>query len=167
MLQLFCCEESLQYMIRNGLHPLFCDLTACTSCYALRTHLQDQLEGNLQLIADVLSQNMSEVYISRNKLQVNKTFTKLFYQNYDKIPNNNLIIKNPLNNVKLNNTSLNTALLSVYDPLDPSQLCFTMELSITTTSTVDCMPLFWLKNGENTLVHHYLTLCYMPSRSRP
>ena len=45
---------------------------------------------------------MSEVYISRNKLQVNKTFTKLFYQNYDKIPNNNSIIKNPLNNVKLN-----------------------------------------------------------------
>ena len=102
MLQLFCCEESLQYMIRNGLHPLFCDLTACKSCYASKTHLQDQFEGNLQLIADVLSQNMSEVYISRNKLQVNKTYTKLFYQNYKKIPNNNLIIKNPLNNVKLN-----------------------------------------------------------------
>ena len=84
------------------IHPLFCDLTACTPCYAFRTYLQDQLKGNLQPIADFLSQNTSEVYISRNKLQVNKTFTKLFYQNYDKIPNNNLIIKNPLNNVKLN-----------------------------------------------------------------
>ena len=89
-------------MIRNGLHPLFRNLLACTSCYASRTQLQDQLEGNLQLIADVLSQNMSEVYTSRNKLQVNKTFTKLFYQNYDKIPNNNLFVKNTLNNLKLN-----------------------------------------------------------------